>query len=72
MKYHGLATGMTRAQVERRLWAFSKTPTPGAPSAGQTDVFYELLSQGTSTKIRITYDARGIVVAMLPIFIVCG
>jgi hypothetical protein len=72
MKYSGLNTGMTRAQIERRLWAFSKTPNPAAAPPGQTTVMYELLGQGTPTKIRITYDANGVAVALLPIFIVCG
>jgi len=69
-KYSGLNTGMTRAQIDRRLWAFSKTPQP--PPPGQTIVMYELLGQGTPTMIRITYDANGVAVALLPIFRVCG
>jgi hypothetical protein len=70
--YDGMRPGMTRSQIDRRLWAFANRTAkyPGITSAsqGKSDVVYELPWFGKA--IRVTYDASGVVEGLLPIFIV--
>ena len=72
--YSGTRPGMTRAQIDRRLWAFtnrtSKYPAISVAPPGKSVVVYELPWFGNSTAIRITYDANGVAEELLPIFIV--
>jgi hypothetical protein len=69
-KYRGLTPGMTRAEVNRHLWAFASyqnTRYQGAGS-GRIVIRYELLWFGKSGSIQVVYNADGTVLNPQPIF----
>lgn len=68
--YAGIRPGMTRAQVDRRLWAFAaaRNTAYNAMPPGHTMVTYELLRLGKSTRILVQFDPAGKVSGVVPAF----
>jgi hypothetical protein len=71
--YNGLAEGMQRQEVERRLGAFRSYPNPiyGGLGPGQFVIRYELRvieEAGLSTTIQIIYNPDGTADNVQPVF----
>jgi hypothetical protein len=68
-RYKGLRPGMTRAQADRRLWAYAASAVryQGAPP-GSVVIRYNLLWFGKMAAIQIIYDSNGKALDVQPIF----
>lgn len=68
--YDRIQPGMTRAQVDRRLWAFAsaRNTVYNATPPRHTMVNYELLRLGKSARIMVLFDPSGKVVDVIPAF----
>lgn len=69
-RYTGLKPGMTRAQVERHLWAFARRPFQAYQGAGpgRFVIRYEFLRLGKNAAIQVIYNANGTVADPQPLF----
>ena len=67
--YSGLKPGMTRANVDRHLWAFASSPTAyQGIGPGYFVVRYDFLWFGKSACIQVIYNPDGTVSDPQPIF----
>jgi hypothetical protein len=71
-RFAGVRRGMTRAEVDRHLWAFSRqtntTYNWGIRGGGEVVVSYRLLWFEKTGEIIVTFDADGTVSGMIPAF----
>jgi hypothetical protein len=68
--YKGIQMGMTRAQVDRHLWAFARhTNTRSGLAPGGYAIDYELLGLGKQTTIVVFFRNDGTSVGLMPAFI---
>ena len=70
-RFQGITPGMTHAQVDARLWAFSKTRVGSyrySPRPGKPTVSYQLPLFGSFFGIQVVFDNDGTVLAPVPIF----
>lgn len=68
--WRSLTPGMTRAQVDQKLWAFARSPNPkyGGLFPGQFVIRYELFRMGGWTTIQIVFNADGTLDEAQPVY----
>lgn len=66
-RYQGVQIGMTQAEVDRHLWAFTRRPGQyNSMLPGESAVAYHLF--GLGEQIKIIIDANGVVTSVIPSF----
>jgi hypothetical protein len=69
-KFPAITPGMTRAQVDRHLRAFTKFPNASynAMSPGESATSYQFLGLGKKAEIKVIYKPNGTVDFAIPSF----
>ena len=68
-QWGGLKPGMTRSQVDQKLWAFGSYPSQySGLGPGESVIRYELFGMGKLTMIQVIFNPDGTVADAQPIY----